>query len=129
MKKSTLAILLMIVLMGSLFSQKSSDEDWIWGAEKKSEENLENDIIRVNYTKKDARLAMLYSMLLPGAGQFYADRTAITTYIFPVIELCTIAGIIVYTNKGNEKTDKYEKYANKEVITYTLGDEIGRAHV
>ena len=108
----------------SLFSQTT--EDWLWDESESQEEKLEADFIQVNYDKKDARLAMLMSMLIPGAGQFYADRSAITTYIFPAIEIGMIAGYLYFENKGNDKTKIYERYANKEDIVYTLpnGEQI-----
>lgn len=81
-----------------------------------------NDLIHVNYAKKDARLAMIMSLVLPGAGQFYANKRSITTYIFPVLEAAFIGGLIYYGQQGNKKTDVYEKYANGEIITYTKPD-------
>jgi len=65
---------------------------------------------------------MVYSMLLPGAGQYYADKSSITTYIFPALEIGIIAGIFVFQNRGDKKTDDYEHYANGELIEYTVGD-------
>ncbi len=42
-----------------------------------------NDLIKQNYNRKSAQLAMVMSMLVPGAGQFYANKTVLTTYYFP----------------------------------------------
>jgi hypothetical protein len=67
-------------------------EDWLWEEEKPEAEKLEADFIKVNYEKKDARLAMLMSMVLPGAGQFYANKSAFTTYLFPILEIGLAAG-------------------------------------
>jgi hypothetical protein len=80
-----------------------------------SEDSLSNDIIMVNYEKKSARLAMLMSAVLPGAGQFYADKSSITTFIFPIIEAAVIGGMIYYDNKGDKKTNEYKKYVNETV--------------
>jgi hypothetical protein len=80
-----------------------------------SEENLSNDIIMVNYAKKNARLAMLMSAIVPGAGQFYADKSSFTTYLFPIIEAAVIGGIIYYDNKGNKKSTEYKKYVTETV--------------
>jgi hypothetical protein len=84
------------------------------------QDSITNDIIRVNYSKKSAHLAMLMSALVPGAGQYYADKTSITTYIFPVIELAVIGGMIYYDNQGDKKAKEYKKYVNEE-IEYTIG--------
>ena len=75
---------------------------------------------------KSAKRAMLYSMLLPGAGQFYVDKSAFTTYVFPVVELALLGGIFYYTSQGNDQTQEYQDYATKEIITITndAGDVI-----
>jgi hypothetical protein len=106
-----------------LFAQNT--DDWLWGEEeeeKPAQEIKDPEFIKVNYEKKDARLAMIYSMLLPGAGQFYADKSSFTTYVFPILEVGMIAGIIMYNNRGKDKAKDYEHYANGEDIAYTLGD-------
>lgn len=77
-------------------------------------DSLTNDIIRVNYEKKNAKLAMFMSSLIPGSGQFYADKSAITAYIFPIIEIAAIAGIVYYDNKGDKKVKDYKKYVTEE---------------
>jgi len=81
-----------------------------------------NDLIKVNYNRKSAQLAMVMSMLVPGAGQFYANKTVLTTYIFPVLEIGLIGGLVYFNNEGKDKTNKYEKYANGEKITYTTAN-------
>jgi len=80
-----------------------------------NQDSLTNDIIRVNYAKKNAQLAMIMSAIVPGAGQFYVNPSAITTYIFPLIELAVIGGIIYYDNQGDKKTNDYKKYVTDEV--------------
>lgn len=78
-------------------------------------DSLTNDIIRVNYEKKNAKLAMLMSSLVPGSGQFYANKSAITAYLFPIIEIAAIAGIVYYDNKGDKKVNDYKKYVTEDV--------------
>lgn len=78
-------------------------------------DSVSNDIIRINYAKKNAQLAMIMSALLPGSGQLYADKSAITAYIFPVIELAVIGGMVYYNNQGKQKTKDYKKYATEDV--------------
>lgn len=122
--RKLIACMLLVFTMAGLFGQNA--EDWLWNDsddEKPAEEAMaDTDFIRVNFQKKDARRAMLYSMLLPGAGQFYADKSAITTYIFPVLEIGLIAGMLVYNSSGDKKTKDFERYANGEEIVYELGD-------
>ncbi len=78
----------------------------------KSDNNsIKNDVIEVKYQKKSAKKAMLFSAIFPGAGQFYIERKTITAYIFPVIEIALITGLLYYDNEGNKKEDSYKKYA------------------
>lgn len=122
MKKLILLLLLASLGLG-LMAQNI--DDMIFKDE--DQKDTSSDIIKVNYQKKDARKAMLFSTLLPGAGQFYADKSALTTYIFPALELAMIGGIVYFSIQGNDKTEVFEKYATGETInhsfTYTVGGE------
>lgn len=128
--KRIVLCLIILTLSYCLFGQAKAETDidqWLYQAPEENQDAtrdtvITNDLIKVNYNKKDAHLAMAMSLLVPGAGQFYANKTAITTYIFPVIELAFIGGIIYYNNQGNDKTDKYEYYATGELYTYTTPD-------
>ncbi|MCK9331814.1 MAG: hypothetical protein M0Q19_01400 [Candidatus Cloacimonetes bacterium] len=117
MRKIIICLMLMTIV-SSVFAQNA--EDWLWENETPKEEELKADFIQVNYEKKNARTAMVMSMLFPGAGQFYADRSAFTTYLFPVLEAGMIAGIVYFNKRGDDKTKDYEYYANGELIDYTL---------
>jgi len=123
---SGLAVVFVLVLFAQ--GKQSSDIDqWLYrqqGSEQpvKRDSVITNDLIKVNYQKKSAHLAMLMSMVVPGAGQFYADKSAITTYIFPVLELISIGGIVYFNIQGSDKAKAYEKYATGEIITYTTPD-------
>ncbi|MCF7859572.1 MAG: hypothetical protein K9N07_09690 [Candidatus Cloacimonetes bacterium] len=76
-------------------------------------EEIRNDIIQINYQKKSLAKAMVLSSLFPGAGQFYANRRSITTYIFPILELGLIAGYIINYNDGADIESDYEKFADQ----------------
>lgn len=122
--KRLIFLILLSCLAALLLADASSD--WLWedeaGGAAQEPAPVSQELYKLDFAQKDARLAMLYSMILPGAGQFYGDRSAFTTYVFPVIELGLIAGNIIYRNKGDKKTEKFEKYATGEDIAYTLGD-------
>jgi hypothetical protein len=75
-------------------------------------QELDNDIIQINYEKKSLAKAMLFSSLFPGAGQFYANRRSLTTYIFPLIEIGLIAGYFINYNEGLDKEAAYEDFAD-----------------
>ncbi len=126
MKYVFLSILALVTFQG-LFAQASGANDidqWLF--EQPADNNrvtkqdtiVTNDLITVNYNKKDAKLAMLMSMIIPGAGQYYADKSSITTYIFPALELAFLGGLIYYDQQGDKKTKAFEKYANGEMIPY-----------
>jgi len=127
MKKTSIIFLLLALACASLMAQ--SYEDLIFGTTSSSDSTNANlrpvqndDLITVNYQKKDAHKAMLFSMILPGAGQFYADKSLIRTYVYPVIELALIGGILYFNNEGDKKVDDYEYFANGETITQQIGD-------
>ena len=76
-------------------------------------QEIDNDIIQINYEKKSLAKAMLLSSLFPGAGQFYANKRSITTYIFPLIEIGLIAGYFINYNEGLDTEADYEDYADE----------------
>ncbi len=111
MKKATLLIIILISMM-ILNSTPSIDNL-----------ELENDIIEVNYDKKSAKLAILMSLIVPGAGSVYADHTRWHSYLFPIIDAALVYGYYYYDNKGHDQEKDYEKYVNGENIT--LLDQTG----
>lgn len=124
MKLCYLVILISAIMFSgiSLYAQQSAAElDNILAPSKAKtateNDSINNDIIRVNYSKKNAGLAMLMSGLVPGAGQFYVDKYRISTYIYPIIELAIIGGIVIMNNQGDKKVKEYKKYANGEVVS------------
>jgi hypothetical protein len=126
MKQASLLMIMLLTccLTASLYAQNANSlDDMLLNTEQKPEkvertanqDSLVNDIIRINYEKKNAHLAMMMSAIVPGAGQFYADKSSLSAYIFPIIELAIFGGIIYYDNQGDKKTKVYKKYVNEEV--------------
>ena len=113
--KKTILILLGMALLSAAFAQNIDDLIF-----QESDDALAQDIISVKFEKKDARLAMLFSALVPGAGQFYAKPSAISAYLFPVIELGLIGGIVYFKSQGDKMTDEFEYFANGETVTHTF---------
>lgn len=74
-------------------------------------EDLTNDIFQVEYTQKSAKKAMLFSAIVPGVGQFYANSRSITAYIFPVLEFGLWYGYFYYQSEGDDITKQYEDFA------------------
>jgi len=121
MKKAIITLICLCIGFALSAQGSGSPDDFLFeGQNQPSTTSKDDDIIKVNFQKKDARRAMLYSAILPGMGQFYADRSAITTYLFPVLEIGLIGGIIYYNHQGNLKTDDFENYATGEIITQTF---------
>ncbi len=120
MKKLILITVLLVVIIG-IAAKGAGELDSMLGAPSTKNrsglaaDSLRNDIIRFNYEKKSAHRAMLYSMILPGAGQYYAERSSLQKFIFPIIEAAVIGGIIYYHKQGTKKTEAYERYAKENV--------------
>ncbi|MGA7837217.1 MAG: DUF5683 domain-containing protein, partial [Ignavibacteriaceae bacterium] len=62
--------------------------------------------------KKSPIKASIFSAILPGAGQFY-NGDYILSAIFALAEAAVIAVAVIYNNKGNQKTDEFQKYGDQ----------------
>ena len=76
-------------------------------------EEITNDIFQVEYSQKSAQKAMLFSAIVPGVGQFYADPNTVTAYIFPVLEFGLWYGYFYYQSEGDDITDQFKEYADQ----------------
>jgi len=76
-------------------------------------EEITNDIFQVEYSQKNARKAMLFSAIVPGVGQFYANPRTITAYIFPILEFGLWYGYFYYQSEGDDITKQYKDYADQ----------------
>ncbi|HPT72508.1 MAG TPA: hypothetical protein PLE74_09540, partial [Candidatus Cloacimonadota bacterium] len=115
MMQRLILISLLLIFTWTLFAQDLINND----------EQLKNDIIKVNYKQKNAKLAMVMSALVPGAGQFYANKKAITAYIFPVVEAGLIYGYLNNMKKGHDIENDYKNYATGEAVEYPAIDGEG----
>jgi len=70
---------------------------------------LEEDIYA--FKPKNTRLAFFYSMLIPGAGEFYAG-SKIKPLLFLGLEASLWSGYFVYHGKGNDKEDEFKAYGD-----------------
>ncbi len=61
--------------------------------------------------KKSPVLAGLFSVLIPGSGELYAGEYW-KAAIFGILEAGLITAAIVYNNKGDDKTNEFENYAD-----------------
>lgn len=69
---------------------------------------LTGDIYEFN--AKSTKKAFFYSLLIPGAGQYYAG-SRVKPVIFLGIEAAVWTGYFIYHGKGNSKKDEYRQYA------------------
>ncbi|MEJ2617466.1 MAG: hypothetical protein P8Z35_21110, partial [Ignavibacteriaceae bacterium] len=69
--------------------------------------------------KKSPLLGGLFSLVLPGAGEFYSE-SYLKAGIFFVVEAAVVTTAIIYNNKGNTKTDEFQNYADQHwsVVKY-----------
>ncbi len=82
--------------------------------------NRENLTAKFDLTEKKSPVkAGLFSLLVPGAGQFYNGNYFISA-IFVAAEAALITTAVIYNNKGNRKTDEFQNFANQHwsVKTY-----------
>lgn len=117
MKKIKLIFFVCIIAANFAFSQEFQSESLLQLKDKlKSEKQSENNLIVQNIfpsetkTKKNAGLAIIYSLLLPGMGELYADNYSSGKY-FTIAEgalWATFIGMNVY---GNWQENRYKTYA------------------
>lgn len=62
-------------------------------------------------TRKSPWLGSLFSFILPGAGEFYAESYW-KAGIFLALEAGVVTTAIIYNNKGNNETNVFQDYAN-----------------
>ncbi len=69
--------------------------------------------------KKSPLLAGLFSLVLPGAGEFYSE-SYLKAGIFIAIEAAVVTTAIIYNNKGNSQTNEFQNYADQDwsVVKY-----------
>jgi hypothetical protein len=69
--------------------------------------------------RKSPLLAGLLSFVIPGSGEIYAE-SYIKGAVFIALEAAVITTALIYDNKGDKQTEKFEKYAdeNWSVVKY-----------
>lgn len=75
------------------------------------------------YDYKSPKKAFVYSLLIPGLGQRYAESNALKTLAFIGIEVGLWMGYFTRHNKGNIATDDFEKFADAHWFEGSLTDD------
>ncbi|NWF90465.1 MAG: hypothetical protein HXY50_13515 [Ignavibacteriaceae bacterium] len=76
---------------------------------------LPNEIIKHNFqvnNKKSPMLGGLMSLIIPGAGEVYAEQYW-KAAVFLAVEAAVITTAIIYDKKGDDKTADFENFANQ----------------
>ena len=93
-----------IILTGNLYNDSKI-------AITKFEEN--NTIVESESVERKSPVkAGLFSLAIPGAGQFY-NGDILLSAVFLVAEAAFITTAVVYNNKGNDQTDYFQNYADQ----------------
>ena len=77
-------------------------------------ENSQAKIHEINFKmpeRKSRWLAGLFSLILPGAGEYYAG-SYLKGAIFTVVEAAAITTALIYNHKGDFQTNFFQDYAN-----------------
>lgn len=79
-------------------------------------ENFESsELVAVKFQtdeRKSPIKAGLFSLILPGSGQFYNGNYLLSA-IFVVAEAAVISVAVIYNNKGNKQTDEFQNFADQ----------------
>lgn len=76
------------------------------------QENMISKNLNINPAdKKSPWLGTLFSVILPGAGEFYAESYW-KAGIFVAIEAAVVTTAVIYNKKGNDETTTFQNYAN-----------------
>ncbi len=115
--KNFLALLLIITFISPFaFAQQKINKNLLQleNSVKESKQNykkeLNSKLLPENRSKKSAGLAILYSLLLPGMGELYADSYSSGKY-FTIAEAALWGVYIGMNTYGNWQRDRYKEYA------------------
>ncbi len=66
----------------------------------------------LDFERKSPLSSALLSAAIPGAGQFY-NNDYLKAALFLAVEVGAVAAAIIYNQKGDDKTEEFENYANE----------------
>jgi hypothetical protein len=107
-------------LFSNLLSQEKENQDLTLTGNLKVDGDLISNLIKYeptrtifqeNDNKKSPALAALFSALVPGAGEVYAE-SYLKAAIFFVIEVSAITASIAWNKKGKELTTEFQEFAD-----------------
>jgi hypothetical protein len=145
-KKNLLFVFFILSFGGVLFGQntevslhpepilnKSADDANIFSGNLHIDQKVSFDAVQkaftvknLNFQDKDRKspwLGTLFSFILPGAGEFYAESYW-KAGIFVALEAAVITTAVIYNKKGNDETDSFERFADN--VTPTTGWSVSK---
>ena len=102
---------------GMVYNQSNDKLDPVPSFDVRGERNEE----LIQGKRKSVQKAFLYSLIVPGAGQFY-NGSKIKSLLFLGLEAASWAGHISYHNKGNDQTAEFELFADNYWAESRYGD-------
>jgi hypothetical protein len=76
-------------------------------------DDLRGDIYE--FDTKSPLKAFAYSLIIPGAGQFY-NESKIKAGSFFAVDIALISGYLIYNSKGKNQEDDYRAYADEHYL-------------
>lgn len=102
---------------GLVFNQSGEKLDPVPSYDVRGQRN--EDMIQGS--RKSVQKAFLYSLIVPGAGQFY-NGSKIKAILFLGLEAASWAGHLSYHNKGLDRTVEFELFADNHWAESSYGD-------
>jgi len=118
--KTIHSALLIILFVSSIKAQNFNQQKYFTGNLNTDAKQVLSDYIEPNNpqfsfsqeNKKSPVLAGVLSLLIPGAGEIYAEEY-LKAGIFIAIEAAVITTAVIYDKKGNDKTIEFQNYADE----------------
>jgi hypothetical protein len=122
MKAITVLIIISSTLLFSQGIQKKSLAEFRY--EIKENTQVNSDVIKQEYSnrKKNRGLAILYSALLPGMGELYADDYSTGKY-FTIADVLLWGGFIGVSAYANNQEDNYRSFAETHASANLSGKD------
>lgn len=118
MKRLLILLIIVIYVTTGLAQEQKCNKLKMVGNLKIDSKTIENEItfnpklkLMQEENKKSPILAALFSLVVPGSGEFYAE-SYLKSAIFFLIEVSAITADILWTKKGDNLTKDFKNYAD-----------------
>jgi hypothetical protein len=118
MKRIIILLILAVLFISGLAQEQMNNKLKLIGNLKIDSRTIQNEITfnpKLNLiqeeNKKSPFLAAVFSLVIPGSGEFYAE-SYLKSAIFLLIEASAITADIIWTKKGDNLTQDFKNYAD-----------------